>query len=350
MAECVLAVVVIAATLYTVLAGADFGAGIIEGTLDRKGKERVDVALAPVWEANHVWLVLIVVLLFVGFPRLYALMSVNLHIPLMFALLGIVARGSAFTFRHYDPTSTFDRWYSGVFRFASVLAPVSLGLVLAATASGTFPVEPPGDFYGAFIAPWNTLFGWATAAFVCALFAFQGAALLSAEHARVLGPLPYLRTARRTHFVAIGCGALVLFIAWIEDLPWFAQLVHSSLAVAAIGAATLLIAFVAFAFHAGHPWLLRLALGAQVFCILLGFLIGQYPFVLRTTSGGLGYRELAAPDATLETLLVAVGVGLVLIVPGLWYLIAVYKGDTPSRLVPSRRPVATADKQSWRSR
>src|SRR5215510_7821906 len=107
MAEFLLAVMLIAAALYTVLAGADFGAGIMEGFMGRKARERVDVALAPVWEANHVWLVLIVVIAFVGFPRLYTIVSVHLHIPIVFALLGIVARGSAFTFRHYDPTDTF---------------------------------------------------------------------------------------------------------------------------------------------------------------------------------------------------------------------------------------------------
>jgi hypothetical protein len=233
---------------------------------------------------------------------------------------------------------------------------VSLGLALAATASGTFPASsgsrfpPPTDFYGAFIAPWNTLFGWATAGFVCALFAFQGAALLSAEHARVLGPLPYLRTARRTHYVAIGCGMLVLVIAWSKALPWFVQFVHSWLALLSIALFALLTGVVALAFHAGHPWLLRLALGGQVFCVLLGFLEGQYPFLLRTAHGGLTYRELSAPDATLRTLLVAVGVGLLLIVPGLWYLIAMLKNDKPSRLAPSARPVVPTEHSSWRSR
>jgi cytochrome bd ubiquinol oxidase subunit II len=271
--------------------------------------------------------VLVVVLRCVGVTGIYTLISVHLHIPIVFALLGIVARGSAFTFRHYDPTGSLERSYSAVFRFASLLAPLSLGLALAATASGTFPGHFEGDFYAMFIAPWNSWFGWATGGFVCALFAFEGAALLAAEHAHDDGPLPYLQMARRTHLLAIASGALVLLIAWLQDLAWLQQLLHSKLALAAMGVATLLIFVVAYAFHAGAPWLLRLALGAQVCCVQLGFFLGQYPFLLRTRSGGLDYRELVAPESTQRGLLWAVGIGLALILPSLWYLIAVQKRD-----------------------
>lgn len=327
MAEALLVVTLVAATLYAVLAGADFGAGIMEGLMGRRARERVDVALAPVWEANHVWLILIVVIFFVGFPRLYTLLSVHMHIPLLFALLGIVARGSAFTFRHYDPSASLDRWYTVVFRFASLLAPMALGLVLAATAAGTLPDGTRGDFYSQYIAPWNTPFGWSAAIFVSAWFAFEGAALLAAEHAPGGAPLPYLRAARIAQWVAIACGALVLLVAYLEELAWLRQLRSSPLAISAVVVATLLLPVIAYAFHRGHPWLLRFALGAQTCCLLLGFALAQFPVLLRTQTGGLSYRELAAPDNTLRGLLWAVAVGLVIIAPSLWYLIKTYKLD-----------------------
>jgi cytochrome d ubiquinol oxidase subunit II len=321
----------VAAALYTVLAGADFGAGIMEGFMGKKARERVDIALAPVWEANHVWLVLIVVIAFVGFPRLYTLVTLYLHVPIVLALLGIVARGSAFTFRHYDPTGALDASYSAVFRVASLLTPLSLGLIVAATASGSLPLVPQGGFREQFIDPWNTLFGWATGIFVCALFAFEGAALLAAEYVRSDAPLPYLRSARRAHFTAIGSGALVLLIAYIQDLPWLHALARSPLAIAAMILATLLIFVVAYAFHAGRPWVLRLAMGAQATCVLLGFFAGQFPVLLRTQTADLTYRELAAGPATLRGLMWAVVIGLVVILPLLAYLIAVYKGrDAPA--------------------
>ncbi len=325
MVEVLLVVLLVAAALYTVLAGADFGAGIMEGLMGNKARERVDVALAPVWEANHVWLVLIVVIAFVGFPRLYTLVSIHLHVPVLCALLGIVARGSAFTFRHYDPTPTFDRSYTAIFRAASVLTPLSLGLIVAATATDSIPAGLTGSFYELFVAPWNTLFGWATGVFVCALFAFEGAALLAAEHVRDDAPLPYLRSARRAHFVMMGAGAVVFAIAFVQDLRWARELLRSPLALTAMGLATLLIFVVAYAFHAGRPWVLRLAMGAQACCVLIGFFAAQFPVLLRTSGIDLTYRDLAAPPATLRGLLWAVGVGLAIIVPLLAYLIAVYK-------------------------
>lgn len=334
MAEFLLAVMLIAAALYTVLAGADFGAGIMEAFMGKKARERVDVALAPVWEANHVWLVLIVVIAFVGFPRLYTIVSVHLHIPIVFALLGIVARGSAFTFRHYDPTNFLDTSYSAVFRLASLLTPLSLGLIVAATASGDIPLERQGGFAEQFIDPWNTVFGWATGIFVCALFAFEGAALLAAEHVRDDAPLPYLRSARRAHFTAIGSGAVVLLVAYLQDLPWLRAVAHSPLAIAAMLAATGLIFAVAYAFHAGRPWVLRLAMGAQATCVLLGFFAAQFPVLLRTRTAALTYSDLAAGPSTLRGMVWAVAIGLVVIVPLLAYLIAVYKGRAPTTSAP----------------
>jgi cytochrome d ubiquinol oxidase subunit II len=330
MVESLLVVMLVAAALYTVLAGADFGAGIMEGLMGRKARERVDVALAPVWEANHVWLVLIVVIAFVGFPRLYTILSIHLHVPLLLALLGIVARGSAFTFRHYDPTQTLDRSYTAVFRAASLLTPLSLGLIVAATATDTIPADSDGSFYAQYVAPWNTLFGWATGAFVCALFAFEGAALLAAEHVRQDAPLPYLRSARIAHFVTIGLGAIVVAIAFAQNLHWARALISSPVAVTAMALATVLIFVVAYAFHAGRPWVLRLAMGAQACCVLIGFFAAQFPVLLRTAGEDYTYRQLAAPPSTLRGLLWAVGIGLVIIVPLLAYLIAVYK-RTPVR-------------------
>jgi cytochrome d ubiquinol oxidase subunit II len=329
MAETLLAVMLVSASLYTVLAGADFGAGIIEGLIGRKGRERVDIALAPVWEANHVWLILIVVIAFVGFPRLYTVVSLHLHIPILISLLGIVARGSAFTFRHYDPTSAFDRSYTVVFRVASLRTPLSLGLVIAATAAGTIPAGQSGDFYTLYVAAWNTLFGWVTALFVCALFAFEGAALLAAEHARSDAPLPYLGSARNAQWLTIGSGALVLIVAYLQDLAWLRQMLRSPLALTAMAAATCLVVVVAYAFHAGRPWLVRLGMGAQAICVLGGFVFAQFPVLLRTRGGDLTYRELAAPPSTLRGLLWAVGIGLALIAPALTYLILVYKRGEP---------------------
>lgn len=333
MAEALLTVLLLALALYAVLGGADFGAGIIEGLIGRRARKRVDVAIAPVWEANHVWLILAIVIAFVGFPRLYTIMATYLHVPLSLALLGIVARGSAFTFRHYDPSPTFKAGYTLAFRLASALTPVALGLITAAVAAGTLPSEPTGDFYAVFIAPWNTTFGWATGAFTCALFAFEGAALLAAEQPPDGAiELPYLRAARATQWLAIGMGGVVLLIAYLQDMRWLHDMMSSPPALVALLLASVLVAVIAVGFHAGRPWLVRVTMGAQVFCVLGGFAFAQLPILLRTRTADLTYRELAAPDATLRGLLWAIGIGLLLIGPAFSYLIVVYKlqGREPS--------------------
>jgi cytochrome d ubiquinol oxidase subunit II len=332
MAELVLGVLLVSLVMYAVFGGADFGVGMIE--LFIREREDIDVALAPVWEANHVWLVLALVLAFVGFPELYALVTTYLHIPLLGVLLGIVARGTAFTFRHYDPDpGKLAGWYTAAFRAGSVLTPLCLGLCMAATAAGHFPSDPRAGFYAWYIAPWNTAFAWATAVFVCALFAFEGAALLSAEQALHGLPLPNVSLARATHLFAIASGALVFAIAYAERLPWFLQLMASGWALAALTVATLLIPAVASAFDRGRPWRLRLAMAAQVSCVLFGFFAAQFPVLLRLETRVLTYQEAAAPAATLRTLIWALAVGLVLIVPSLAYLIRVYK-TSPTAGVP----------------
>src|SRR5919106_3794482 len=119
--------------LYCLLAGADFGAGILEAFLgDRQREEQRQVithAIGPVWEANHVWLILAIVILFTGFPEAYSALSVTFHIPLALMLFGVVLRGCTFAFRHYDVVrDRTHRYYSAIFVISSFLAPFMLGV------------------------------------------------------------------------------------------------------------------------------------------------------------------------------------------------------------------------------
>lgn len=349
MAELVLSIMLIAIVLYAVFGGADFGVGIIEPFLPSEYRAKVDAALLPVWEANHVWLVIAAVIAFVAFPPLFSAIATYLHIPILCLLLGIVARGSAFTFRHYDPTSTSESsrhvWYSWVFCLSSVLAPLFLGVIAAALVQGELPDVggapgsiPSPSFYASFVAPWNTPFCWLTGLFTCALFAFEGAALLAAEHAREGAPLPLLRLTRRLHIVAIATGLGVLACIWLAGLRWNQDFFTSPVALLSIASATLLIPVVAWAFRQGRVWTLRLATGAQVSLVLLGCFGAHYPALARFRDGSmLSLAEAAAPSATLSSLLVALGVGLALIAPALIYLFRVFK-SAPGAASPDTHP------------
>ncbi len=101
MTETIIAILGISVLLYVLLGGADFGAGIVEMLVGKKGTDTISKAIAPVWEANHVWIILAVVILFNGFPLAYTVMSTYLHIPLLLVLIGIIIRGTAFScYRH----------------------------------------------------------------------------------------------------------------------------------------------------------------------------------------------------------------------------------------------------------
>src|SRR6201991_2301683 len=144
--------------IYVLSGGADFGAGIIELFASRITKSKIRTAsysaIGPIWEANHMWLIIAVVVLFVGFPQIYTAVSVYLHIPLVVMLLGIIARGTAFSFRHYDAVK--DDWqdlYNKIFRISSVVTPFFLGIIAASTVSGAID-NTSNNFLSAYVFSW----------------------------------------------------------------------------------------------------------------------------------------------------------------------------------------------------
>jgi cytochrome d ubiquinol oxidase subunit II len=186
------------------------------------------------------------------------------------------------------------------------------------------PTQCQGSFYDVFVGPWNTPFGWATGVFTCLLFAFQGAALLAAELRRHDGALPLIRLARGLHLAAIAWGFLVAGLAWHGAHAWFQAALRNPVSLGCVLLSVLLTPVVAYGFQRGMPWTVRLSTAAQLVCVLIGFFAADYPVLLRQRGGTITLAD-AAPPAVLASLLVAVGVGLLLILPSLAYLFKVYK-------------------------
>jgi cytochrome d ubiquinol oxidase subunit II len=162
MTELAVVFVGISILLYVLLGGADFGAGIIEIFTGNKGINTISKAIAPVWEANHIWLIVVIVVLFNAFPEVYSTITMYLHIPLMLVLFGIIFRGTAFTFRYYDPYSDRShKVYTFVFKLFSLLTPFFLGLTLGAVISGRLSTDSSLSFYEGFIYPWLGIFPFA---------------------------------------------------------------------------------------------------------------------------------------------------------------------------------------------
>ncbi len=152
------------ATLYAVFGGADFGAGVLsliserDGELGSRARARINRSLTPVWEANHVWLIFCLVVLWTAFPRAFGPLMETLYVPLTAAAIGIVLRGSAFAFGHAFSGRT-KRRSEQVFGLASVITPFFMGCVVGAVAAGAVPADGAGEPFSSWLAPLPILVG-----------------------------------------------------------------------------------------------------------------------------------------------------------------------------------------------
>ena len=181
--ELVLALFVLAAlVIYALTGGADYGGGLWDllatGPRAQRQREVIEHAIAPIWEANHVWLILVVVVLFTAFPPAFAVMMTALHVPITLVLLGVVLRGSTFAFRKYDPGG--HRRWGTIFGVASLATPLFLGITLGGLASGEVRVAD-GRVTTGFFAGWTRPFALACGASALGLFAFLAAVYLTVD-------------------------------------------------------------------------------------------------------------------------------------------------------------------------
>src|SRR4029453_11939622 len=163
-ADLAAAILWIGATMYAIFGGADFGGGLwdlIAGDAERgkRPRARIQRSLAPVWEANHVWLIFILVVLWTAFPEAFAALMSTLYVPLALAALGIVLRGAGFAFRKSIESLQARRAMGAAFAISSVLTPFFMGTVVGAAAAGHVPAEGNGDAFSSWIAPLPLLVG-----------------------------------------------------------------------------------------------------------------------------------------------------------------------------------------------
>jgi cytochrome d ubiquinol oxidase subunit II len=311
--------------LYCLLAGADFGAGILEIFLSRRKsdeqKELISHALGPVWEANHVWLILAVVILFMGFPRAYSDLSTRFHIPLTLVLLGIILRGCAFSFRSYDPVQDRSHsYYSLIFRISSVLTPLMLGVIAGAAFLGRVGGSSFADLY---VFPWFNLFSFSVGIFTCTLFAFLASVYLIGEGNDREIQNVFIKRARIFNGVSVFAGALVFASAQLEGFSLIEKFASDIVSLGIMALATFLLVPIWAAIQARKINLVRFFAGAQVALVLMGWFKMQFPTLI--SAGGLTIYNSAAPDAVLKALVYALVIGSALIFPAFYYLMRVFK-------------------------
>lgn len=319
--------------LYLLLGGADFGAGILELFTSRNNKDKTRdtmyQAIGPVWEANHMWLIIAIVILFVGFPAIYTTMSVNLHIPLTILLLGIIARGTAFAFRHYDAVvDDMQVIYNRIFTWSSLITPLFLGIIAGSTVSGTINPDAT-SFPDAYVFSWLSYFSVAVGLFTVAICAFLAAIYLIGETDNEADKNRFISKAKTANIAAVIFGAMVFAAAQIEHIPLMEWIFGNAVGIGAIAAASASLVLLWYLLFRGKTKILRILAGFQVTMILITTTYKHFPNIVLFKNGGyLSLMEHHGQDKTLQALGTALLLGSIFILPALFYLIYSFQKKT----------------------
>jgi cytochrome d ubiquinol oxidase subunit II len=304
---------------YAVFGGADFGSGFFDLTAggSRRGAELrtlIDHSIGPVWEANHVWLVFVLVTWWTAFPTAFAAAMTTLWLPLMLALLGIVLRGASFAFRKYAETLGQARLFGAIFALSSLVTPFFLGAAAGAIASGRVPAGGNGELIGSWLNPTGVVGGLVaggTCAFLAGSFLVADAARAGHDH---LADILRIRT------LGVGVVTGLVVFAGLFPLRSDAPTLFDGLSGRALplvllsgaaGVATLvLIARRRYAFA-------RFAAVGAVSTVVIGWGVAQYPWLLVDQ---MTFEDAAGAPATLRALVFAVALAGVIVMPALGYL------------------------------
>lgn len=316
-------------TLYALFGGADFGGGLWDLVAGRSAagmpqRRLIEHSIGPVWEANHVWLIFIVVVLWTGFPPVFAAVMSTLYIPLTLAALGIIARGAAFAFRKTSPELWQQRLFGAAFALSSVLTPFFFGAVAGAVASGRVP---PGLAAGNLITSWlnpTSVLGGVLAVTTCAYLA----AVYLCDDA-VRARLPALAESFRRKAIGTGvvAGAIALggIAVLYHDAPrLFDGLVGRALPLVVLSAVAGVIALVLL--WVRRFVVARAASALAVVAVLWGWAFAQYPLMLVPS---VDYASAAAHETVLVASLWAVAIGGVLIIVPSLLLLYTFQHRSP---------------------
>ncbi len=327
--ETTLAVILLLSlTCYALMGGADFGAGVwhllARGSSRRDQHRLIGEAIGPIWEANHVWLILAVTILFAAFPPAYARISVTLHIPLTLLVIGIVLRGAAYAFRHYDvQDDDIHRRWDQVFAASSLVSPVLLGMIIGTITAGDFPGKPD-SFWEGFVAPWIRPFPLVMGVFTLALFAYVAAVYLLLETKdRQLRKLFRKRAVAAALMVGV-LEELVLLFGKASVPTLWGELAHNvwggiiHLGVGIMTGAAIWLLFT----H--RYWWARVCAVSHVTLTIGAWGVAQFPYLVPPD---LTVFNAASPEITLRLILIALLAGGLLLFPSLFYLFRIFKGE-----------------------
>jgi cytochrome d ubiquinol oxidase subunit II len=335
--ELCLALVMLGITAYAVLGSADFGAGfwdLTAGGAERGGPIRgmVQRSMSPVWEANHVWLIFVLVVAWTAFPVAFGSVFSTLYVPLFLAAIGIIFRGAAFALRGQAATIREARVLGGLFALSSVLIPFFLGAALGGIASGRVKVgNAAGDPWSSWLNP--------TSAVIGAIAVLTGAHLAAVYLAgdSVRAEQPQLARAFRARALGSGLASGAVALIGILVVRSDARSLFDGLTSGG-GLVMVLVSGVAGVATLALVWaerygLARVTAALAVAAIVGGWALAQDPYLL---PGQMTLDQAAAGDAALTAVLIGIGLGSLILGPSLWFL---YRLVLQGRLDQSYEPL-----------
>jgi cytochrome d ubiquinol oxidase subunit II len=314
------------ATAYALFGGADFGGGfwdLVAGGAERGERPRalIQRSLTPVWEANHVWLIFILVVLWTAFPPAFSAVMTTLYVPIALAAVGIVLRGSGFAFRKSIEGLSGRRAAGATFAISSLLTPFFMGAVVGAIAAGNIPADGDGAPFSSWLQPLPLLTGAmfvASGAYLAAVFLIGDARRAGDEELERY----FARRALAAAAVAGIAAALGLVELHAEARYVFDRLTSEGLPLVVLSALCGIGVLVALLSSARRPAvrssrLLRPLAAGAVVAVIWGWGVAQFPYLLPTS---LKISEAAAPPDTLATVIVVFIAAAILVLPALGLL------------------------------
>ncbi|MDQ1669739.1 MAG: cytochrome bd ubiquinol oxidase subunit [Actinomycetota bacterium] len=333
-ADALLGVMWVGLTAYVLFGGADFGGGLWDLTAGgaRRGqasRKLIEHSIGPVWEANHVWLIFVIVMLWTGFPAVFAAVASTLYIPLTLAALGIIGRGAAFAFRKVSTELWLQRLFGATFAVSSVLTPFFLGAVAGAIASGRVPLGiAAGDIWRSWWNPTSVVTGLlsvAVAAYLAAVFLTRDAT----RHAPALAEV-FRRRALGAGVAAGALSAVGLVVLRADAPALFDELTHGrGLVLAVFSAAS---GVVSLGLLAARRYVaVRVSAALAVAGVLWAWGAAQYPTLLPPEAT---VAEMRADAAVLDATLLVLAVGAVIVVPSLGWLYVLFQREHERTATP----------------
>ena len=326
LADLAAALMFLGVVAYAILGGADFGSGVwdlLAGDA-RQGahlRSQIDRSIGPVWEANHVWLIYVLVFLWTAFPTAFGAIMTTLFVPWLLVGLGIVLRGGAFAFRKFSHSVREAQLHGAVFAASSVVTPFFLGMIAGAIASGRVPAEGTGDIWTSWTGPTS----WVGGVLAVLTVSFLAATFLAADAQR--GGRTELADAMGVRAlwsgIVAGAAALAAAVAIELDAETLADGLHSGGLVLVVGSAAAGMATLVLLKRRQWAWARVTAVGA-VASIVIGWGVAQYPDLLVDE---LTIDEAAGARATLVGLVIVFGVAAVTAVPALIWLFVLVNQD-----------------------